>query len=212
MAGEGRLFDRETLGRILSIVGVVALLVALVALIGGLQTWLLAGALVVAVVGIGGWVVLAPGDVRGILTGRRVRYGGFAALTTVLFIGVLVILYVLAMRNEVSIDLTQTQRFSLSDASKQALAGLETPIHIVGFYSNAAIDSRENAEVLLRQYNQTTNGLVTYEFIDPDLEPTTAAAYGATRDGMLFAQREGDAPQTRNGSPRWRSARSPRRS
>lgn len=126
--------------------------------------------------------------------GRRVRSGGLSLVMSVLFIGVLALVYVLATRNEASIDLTETQRFSLSDGSKQALAGLQTPIHIVGFFTSSSIDARDNATVLLRQYEQTTGGKVTFEFIDPDLEPTTAAAYGATRDQMLYAAREGDPP------------------
>jgi ABC-type uncharacterized transport system involved in gliding motility auxiliary subunit len=195
MVEEDGLINRVRLGRILSVVGAASLVVAVIALVAGGANLLKIGALVVAAAGLGGWLVLAPDDFRAFISGRRVRYGGFSALVTVLSIGVLVLLYVLATRNEVSIDFTETQRYSLSDASKEALADLQTPIHIVGFYSSAAIDARDNTIVLLRQYKQATGGLVTFEFIDPDLEPTTAAAYGVTYDQVLYALKEGDTPE-----------------
>ena len=127
--------------------------------------------------------------------GRRVRHGGVSIMASVLFVGVLVLLYGLTSREEIAFDLTETQRYSLSNASREALAGMDIPIHIVGFYSSASLDARDSATTLLRQYQQVTNGLVTFEFIDPDQQPTMAAAYGVTRDRVLFAARPDDPPQ-----------------
>ncbi|MBN1287360.1 MAG: GldG family protein [Anaerolineae bacterium] len=181
--------------RVLSIVGVIAAFAALAVLLTGGDIAVILVALGAGVLGFGGWFVLAPDDMRGIIRGRQVRHGAFAVISSALFIGVLALLYVLATRNEVSADFTQTQRFTLSSASKQALADLKTPIHITGFYAASSIQAQENITVLLRQYSEATGDLITFEFIDLNERPTVAAAYGATADGMLFAQREGDPPE-----------------
>lgn len=183
------------IGRLLSIAGVVGLFVALTILFlgGDLPSMLIA--LAMGALGFAGWFLLAPADVLSVLGGRQLRYGAFGLISSALFIGVLALVYTLATRSEVSVDFTETQRFTLSNASKEALSGLETSIHITGFYSSTNIQAQENATVLLRQYNQATGGLVTYEFVDLNDQPTLATAYGATRDGMLFAQREDDPPE-----------------
>ncbi len=187
--------DKIAVGRALSVAGIIGFFAALILLILKGPAPGSGIALIVAVAGLGGWVVLSPEDARAMLRGRQLRYGGFAVLSTALFIGALVVLYVLATTREVAADLTQTQKYTVSGASKQALADLKTPIHIVGFFTGQSIQAQENTTVLLRQYEQATDGLITFEFIDPDQNPTTATAYGVQSDRELFARRRSDPPE-----------------
>jgi ABC-type uncharacterized transport system involved in gliding motility auxiliary subunit len=134
---------------------------------------------------VSGAILAHPALVRRALTGRQARYGSNAALISLAFLGILIVVNYLAYANPLRADLTEDQDFSLAPETLLTLSGLQSPAHIIGFYSSSLRGSQESIRPLLDSYRVKSDGLVTYEFIDPDAEPIPARQYGVTRDGSM---------------------------
>lgn len=130
-------------------------------------------------------VFLDPDRVKAALTGRQGRYGSNALVLSLAFTGILVVVNVLAANNPQRIDLTEDQQFSLSRETELLLSELSQPVQLIGFYSPDRTASRDQVRPILDQYVELSDGLVSYEFIDPRANPLAADLYGITRDGSL---------------------------
>ncbi len=130
-------------------------------------------------------ILLDPALVRRALTGRQARYGGNAILISLAFLGILVVVNYLAYANPTRADLTEDQDFSLAPETLLTLSELQSPAHIIGFFSSNSRGSQEDIRPLLDSYRLKSDGRVTYEFIDLEAEPIPARQYGVTRDGSV---------------------------
>jgi len=151
------------------------------------------------------WVLLAPEQARAALTGRTARFGGTSLLVTLVLVAALVGVYIVVRNLNLRTDLTQSNNFSLSEESRQAIAALGTdpdapPIKIVAFYGAAQAGTRDQATLLFDDYVKSSNGKISYEFIDPDRQPQTAALYGVTSAGQVAVVKLDEAgnPDTEN--------------
>jgi ABC-type uncharacterized transport system involved in gliding motility auxiliary subunit len=132
-----------------------------------------------------GGILLDPALVRRALTGRQARYGSNALLISLAFLGILAVVNYLAYANPARADLTEDREFSLAPETLLTLSELQSPAHIIGFYSSNALGSQDNIRPLLDSYRDKSNGLVTYEFIDLEADPVAARQYGVTRDASI---------------------------
>jgi ABC-type uncharacterized transport system involved in gliding motility auxiliary subunit len=152
------------------------------------------------VVGIGGlfvgiaslvlWGLLAPDQARGVLTGRTLRFGGFSIFVTAVVIVMMAVVYIFARGASARLDLTQSDSFSLTEQSLQAITGIAADptlpsIEILAFYAGAQAGIRDQASVLFDSYATASSNKISYEFIDPDRNPTLADLYGVTRNGQI---------------------------
>jgi WD40 repeat protein/ABC-type uncharacterized transport system involved in gliding motility auxiliary subunit len=173
-------------------VGILALVTAAVVTIIGLQPpdvrWIALG---VGVGALAGFVLLDPQAIQQALTGRTARYASNSLLMSLAVIAILVTGYVLIVRYEQPIDLTEEKEYSLSPQTLEMLASLEEPVQVVGFYTPYMETYQEDAEIWLRQYKQHSNGMFTYEFVDPELDPGRARQLGMSRAGVLVFE-QGD--------------------
>ncbi len=151
------------------------------------------------------WVLLAPDQARGVLTGRTARFGGTSLLVTVLLIAVLIGIYAVVRNANLRVDLTQADNYSLTPESEQAIAALAaepgTPkVKIVAFYGPAQASSRDQDSLLFEDYKQTSNGKIDYEFVDPEQQPQTVSQYGVSRAGQIAVVKLNDdgSPDTQN--------------
>lgn len=169
-----------------AIVGSVALVMALITyLVQDTLGTLGFGALVIGVVGLGSWILIAPDELRAWLSGRQVYYGTGTIIVIVLVLALVIAGYSYVERQNIVHDLTEFQAFTISDTSVQALRQLELRLEgtgytaqIVGFYSRQNLGNREASAVLLRQFIEKSNGLLSLNFYDPEIEPFLANQYG----------------------------------
>ncbi len=88
-----------------------------------------------------------------------------------IFIGIILVVNILASRFFFRLDFTEDNRYTLSDATLDILSSLESPVTVTAYFSKdlpAAIEkARNDFKELLVEYNQRSNGMVLYEFIDP---------------------------------------------
>jgi hypothetical protein len=122
--------------------------------------------------------------------GRRGRFSGMGLATVAIAVGLAVMVNVVANATGVSWDLTATRQFEISPQAVAVLEALDTPVEVFGFImpSNES-DSlfRAKSEQLLNEFAKHTDQ-ISYRFVDPDLEPTTARSFGATRfPALVFA-------------------------
>ena len=173
---------------ILAAIGlIIAAIMALTQPTFGVVGW---GGLGLAVLSLVVWAFMAPDQLRSLLTGRTARYGGTTVLVTVLFLGALVAIYSVVKGRNIRVDLTQRDTFSLSDQTRQAIAGLAVEpkvpnIKIVAFYTNAQAARRDQDTILFDDYVKTSQNKISYTFIDPDKSPGAAQQYKITSNGQL---------------------------
>jgi ABC-type uncharacterized transport system involved in gliding motility auxiliary subunit len=93
----------------------------------------------------------------------------------------------------VRVDLTQTSRHSLTDASVAVLARMPEPLKVTAFASQRG-ELRTVLRDFLAKY-QKHKPDITLEFVDPDSQPERVRAAGVQFDGELLVE-YGDARET----------------
>lgn len=121
----------------------------------------------------------------GLLGMRSVRHGGSVLATSLLVLGILVLVSMLSLFYRVRWDATTDDRFSLSPQSRKVVAALAEPVRLLAFYAG---DDPRQVELKRRFaiYGGHT-AKISYEFIDPDREPGLAARYGIRETGVILA-------------------------
>jgi hypothetical protein len=135
---------------------------------------------------------------------RRLAYGSNATFVSLMVVAMLVLVYVLADRNRVRIDLTEEGRNSLSAdmLSKLSLLDLdEQSVQITAFSAQRGKDGTyfQNREIrdLLREIGDRSV-VVEWRFVDFDKERLTAEHLGVTEYGHIVVQRGVDRVDIRN--------------
>lgn len=133
------------------------------------------------------YAILEPEKISRFISGRQARYGSNTLVTTIAFIGILIVGNVLAYQNPVTIaDLTEDKVNTLAPELVAALDALPEKITATGFFSqNMSITS---AEQLLNNIQANSNGKFDYRFINPDHDPQAASNAGITGDGKILLQ------------------------
>jgi ABC-type uncharacterized transport system involved in gliding motility auxiliary subunit len=151
------------------------------------------------------WVLLAPQQAKAVFTGRTARFGGTSLFVTIIVLAMLIGIYTVVRNQEWRIDLTESDTFSLTEESRQAIAGIAADpnlpaVQLIVFSSAAQAGQRDQDSVLFDDYVQTSNGKITYEFVDVDRNPQQADLYGVTRAGQIavVALDESGEPDTEN--------------
>lgn len=138
------------------------------------------------------WMVFEWEKVWNLLGRRTTRYGANTAVLVILVIGILAFANMIGSRFTQRYDTTANKRFSLADLSVSVLDELDQDVHIVGFFRSGGPDAtnRHLLDDMLNQF-QYHSEHVTYEFIDPDLEPSIARQYNISAYGTVVFESEG---------------------
>lgn len=119
-------------------------------------------------------------------TRRVLVHGSNAVISSVLLLGIFVIVALIVARHPYRLDLTDTGTFTLGEQSLQVLDSIKEPVGIKGFFASTAPEQLK-AKDLLETYHYRNN-LVTYEFVDPDRQPEVARKYGVRTYGSLVLE------------------------
>ena len=116
------------------------------------------------------------------VTGRRGRYGIFALLMSLAFIGVVAAVNFGGARNSARYDTTATKQFTLSIQTRNILRGLDQKVEAVGFF-DPGHPSHQPLEGITRdlmsEYTRHSDNF-TYEQVDPFAKPSLARRYNVT--------------------------------
>lgn len=158
------------------------------------------GGVGVGVVCLLAWALMAPEQVRAVLTGRGFQYGTVGIVVAVVVIVALVFIYVVIRQQNIQQNFSATSTLVLTDQAKDVVATLASdpttpPLRIIGFYDSTQGSQRDRISVLLDEFERASEGRITYEFVNPDQQPLMAETYGA-RAGQLAV-----APLKEDGTP-----------
>jgi ABC-type uncharacterized transport system involved in gliding motility auxiliary subunit len=170
-----------------SLIGVGALIATVIGVIwqGGINL-LIGGLLALSAVSIGIWAAVTPADFIGFITGKHVRYGTFAAFSTMLLIGVVVMVFLFLSRATLTLDMTSNRLYTLSQASLNLIERVSRPVQITGFYTPASLPVREIDDQFFRLYSAASDNLIRRVYIDPIEQPAVAQRFGVTDDAQVF--------------------------
>ena len=57
------------------------------------------------------WIIVAPRDFADFVSGRQVRYSSIAVFSTLLLVGIVVLVYILLARSALTLDMTEGRHF-----------------------------------------------------------------------------------------------------
>ena len=141
-------------------------------------------------------VLLAPKTIaRGIFS-RYGRYGSTTIIMTLAFLAIVVIVYLMLYRNPTRIDVTATRVFTLAPQTIALLDNLDEPIKAKAFFvpNNPTTEiDYQKAEGLLNESDRYSSKF-DYQFIDQQLNKSTAEAYGVRNFPVIVFEnlRDGD--------------------
>lgn len=98
-------------------------------------------------------------------------------VTTLLVVGIVLVINFLSNELHVRIDLTDDRQYTLSRATIDLLKDLEEPVTVKAYFSkdlpaNIA-QTRKDFQDLLVEYNNRSQGMIAYEFINPNESEAT---------------------------------------
>jgi ABC-type uncharacterized transport system involved in gliding motility auxiliary subunit len=122
------------------------------------------------------------------ITKRKMRYGANSVIISIVVIGLVVVVYLVLMDRNKKFDLTQEQRFTLSQQTRTVLAELDAPVKAYAFY-NKQMSSGSIADLLERY--QYINRDFDFEIVDPDLNPGLVEEMGVEEYGEVIIEYQG---------------------
>ncbi len=127
------------------------------------------------VVGLAFFILLEPEKTLRAITGRKVRFGSNALVLTIAFVGFLVLINYLVLKNPTRWDLTVDKENSLTQDSLGLLQQLPGKVVVKAFFiPRLSSETAATAKELLEQFRINSNGKFEYEFIDPESNPIAA--------------------------------------
>lgn len=92
-----------------------------------------------------------------------------------LIAGILLLINLLSQDYYLRLDLTEDRRYTLSEATRDILAELEEPVTITAYFSEDLppdiARTKSDFRDMLVEYNQASDDMVVYEFINPNEDP-----------------------------------------
>jgi ABC-type uncharacterized transport system involved in gliding motility auxiliary subunit len=107
---------------------------------------------------------------------RKLLLGGGTAVGILIFLGIVVAVQYIAVKNPKRWDLTSIGEHTLAPQSKkllQAFKEKKEPVSVLAFYPSSANREEEEAKDLLDKYRFVDSSF-TYTFVDPDIDRATA--------------------------------------
>jgi len=118
------------------------------------------------------------------LAQRSTRQGLNMVLMTLLVLGIIGFVQVIATKRHIRHDLTENKRYSLSPQSQKLLSTLQGKVTILCFYTENN-RSKLMMEELMEEYKYYGDQF-EYQFIDPDRNPAQARKYQLKADGTAI--------------------------
>ncbi len=118
---------------------------------------------------------------------RQARYGTLAGVSVLVVLGILVAINYIGARQHKRWDLTANKAFSLSDQSRNVLAKLDAPLHIVVFAQEPDFQRYQDR---LKEFEYASKQVST-EYVDPDKNPALAKQDQIQQYGTIVFQYKG---------------------
>ncbi|MCS7207329.1 MAG: GldG family protein [Dehalococcoidia bacterium] len=132
--------------------------------------------------------------VKSAVTGRRGRLTLNALVLFALVTTILALLGFISFRNAQRVDTTATKQFTLAPQTIKVLRELPEPVRAVAFFVPTRADQardRQRADDLLFEFARRSDKKFTYQFVDPEAEPSKARQMGVNQyPAVVFEAQE----------------------
>jgi ABC-type uncharacterized transport system involved in gliding motility auxiliary subunit len=156
-----------------------------------LQSWYqglaLAGLIVTALYALSEWRSIARS-----FSGKDTKYGSLAAGSVLIVLAILVAINWIGSRQNKRWDLTSNQQFSLSDQTRQILAGLKEPVTIRVFHGSGEMQRYRDQ---LAEFEYQSSQLSVH-YVDADKSPVDARKYEITAVPTVLVEYQGRTERT----------------
>lgn len=133
-------------------------------------------------------------DVRSFYGGRQARYGTMSIVGILVFLGIVVAVNYLSVRQNKRWDLTSNQFYSLSDQTTKILGSLDAPVKITVFDRETEFDRFRDR---LDEYAYHSKN-ISVEYVDADREPNRARAAQVQSYGTIVIEYKGKVERITN--------------
>jgi ABC-type uncharacterized transport system involved in gliding motility auxiliary subunit len=123
-------------------------------------------------------------DVRDFYKGRSARYGTMSLVGVLVFLGIIIAINYLAVRQNKRWDLTANQFYSLSDQTVKILQSLDAPVKLTVYDRETEFDRFRDR---LDEYAYQAKN-VTVEYVDADREPNRTRAAQVQQYGTIVIE------------------------
>ncbi|MBI3755971.1 MAG: GldG family protein, partial [Deltaproteobacteria bacterium] len=147
------------------------------AIIGAMQTYL-AALIWIGLLCLLFFFYVGFSDIKNVLSKRSARYGANTALMIAVFVALIVFTVFMSIKYKTRWDMTAAQRYTLSNQTLKLLSSLKKDVEAVAFYRSDE-GTRQAMQDLLAGYKHNSSRF-TYQFIDPDKNPSLAVKYNVT--------------------------------
>ncbi|MCF8231864.1 MAG: Gldg family protein [Bacteroidales bacterium] len=110
----------------------------------------------------------------------------FILYQILILLGILVIVNLISTEYFARLDLTDDNRYTLSDATLNILDDIDQPVTVTAYFTEGLPpnykESKRNFKDLLIEYSNYSDGMVNYEFINPNKDEQTKQQ--AVREGV----------------------------
>jgi ABC-type uncharacterized transport system involved in gliding motility auxiliary subunit len=121
------------------------------------------------------------------ITGKKRRGLISGLISIIIFLAVLVVINLIAIRRSARFDVTSNKRFTLAPQTEQLLKNLQRPVTAYSFYREYD-DNYETVKDLLDMY-QAISPEFSFLFVDPDRDPGVARRFEVrTYDTLILEQ------------------------
>jgi ABC-type uncharacterized transport system involved in gliding motility auxiliary subunit len=134
------------------------------------------------------WLIFS-GGMREFWGQRSTQANTSAVLTTLIVVGLFLLLNLLGTRYNQRLDLTENQVFTLAPQTLQLVNGLNQPVKVWIFEPTPNPQDRELLESYRRQ-----NPQFSYQYVDPQAQPGLVEKFGVQQPGEVFLEK-GDRRQ-----------------
>lgn len=138
-------------------------------------------------------ILLDPNKAREILTGRQAKYSSNTLVLSIAFIGILVVINVIANNNSVRWDFTEDKENTLTQETIDTIKSLPEKVTALAFFTPRFPSN--DASRMLESYKYNSQGKFDYQFVDPDVDPVSAKDSNVTRDGTIVLKMAGRQEQ-----------------
>lgn len=138
-------------------------------------------------------ILLDPNKAREILTGRQAKYSSNTVVLSIAFIGILIVLNLIANSNSIRWDFTEDKQNTLTQETIDTIKSLPEKVTALAFFTPRFPSGDANR--MLESYKYNSQGKFDYQFVDPDIDPVSAKDSNVTRDGTIVFKMAGRQEQ-----------------
>ncbi len=114
---------------------------------------------------------------------RTALYGMNSTVFTLVFLGILIGINVMAFHRKTLWDITETSAYTLSSQTRNIAQNLPRKVKMTAFFQIGK-PGREEFKQLAEQYKELTDQ-IEVELVDPDRQPAVVKQYGVTTYGTV---------------------------